>query len=99
VDGVASLRSLFFGDAPVPKPPALPPPGFKALPVDKKIEYVQKLWDAIATKVDQVPLEDWHKKLVDERLADYLAHPELAKPWPEVRRRVLKNLRSRRRRS
>jgi hypothetical protein len=47
----------------------------------------------------QVPLEDWHKKLVDERLADYLAHPELARPWSEVRRRVLKNLRNRRRRS
>jgi putative addiction module component (TIGR02574 family) len=81
------------------KPPALPPPGFKALPVKRKIEYVQNLWDLIATDVDQVPLEDWHKKLLDERLADHRAHPELARPWSEVRRRVLKNLRSRRRRS
>ena len=95
---VASLRSLFFGDAPVPKLPAIPPPGFKALPVEKKIEYVQQLWDSIAADVDQVPLADWQKKLLDERLADHRAHPELARPWSEVRRRVLKNLRSRRQR-
>ena len=47
----------------------------------------------------QVPLADWQKKLVDERLADHRAHPELARPWSEVRRRILRNLRRRRRRS
>jgi len=95
---MARLRDLFLGDAPVPKLPAIPPPGFKALPVQQKIEYVQRLWDSIAADVDQVPLAEWHKKLLDERLAEHRAHPELARPWSEVRRRVLRNVRTRRRR-
>jgi hypothetical protein len=96
VDGVASLRSLFFGDAPVPKPPALPPPGFKALPVDKKIEYVQKLWDIIAADPDRVPVPAWHKKILDERRKS--PSTRRAQPWSQVRREIESALRRPRRR-
>jgi putative addiction module component (TIGR02574 family) len=63
----------------------LPPPGFDDLPVEAQIDYVQSLWDRIAAKADQVPVPDWHRQVLDERLAAHEANPEDARSWEEVR--------------
>lgn len=46
----------------------LPPPGFDQLSVDKQIDYVQSLWDRIATTPALLPVPEWHREVVDERL-------------------------------
>ena len=48
----------------------LPPPGFEGLSTEEKIEHVQALWDHISSDVERVPLTEWQKKLLDERLDD-----------------------------
>jgi putative addiction module component (TIGR02574 family) len=58
------------------KPVPLPPPGFDDLSVDDQIAYVQSLWDRIAATPDQVPVPEWHRDVLDERLKDYKADPE-----------------------
>jgi len=63
----------------------LPPSGFDDLPVEDQIEYVQSLWDRIAAKPNQVPVPDWHRQVLDKRLAAQEAKPEVARPWEEVR--------------
>jgi putative addiction module component (TIGR02574 family) len=68
----------------------LPPPGFDELDIDEQIEYVQALWDRIAAKEDRVPIPDWHRKILDERLADLQANPNASRPWEEVRAELLK---------
>lgn len=47
----------------------LPPPGFDALSVEEQIDYVQSLWDHIAARPEEVPVPDWHREILAERLA------------------------------
>ena len=63
----------------------LPPLGFDDLPVEDQVEYVQSLWDRIAAKPDQAPFPDWHRQVLDQRLAAREANAEMARPWDEVR--------------
>ena len=63
----------------------LPPAGFDDLPVEDQIDYVQSLWDRIAAKPDQAPVPDWHKRVLEQRLAAHEAHPDAARRWEEVR--------------
>ena len=71
----------------------IPPPGFDDLDIDAQIEYVQALWDRIAAKEDVVPVPDWHRALVEERLADLEANPETSRPWEEVKANLLNQTR------
>jgi hypothetical protein len=31
-----------------------------------------------------VPVPDWHREILDERLADLEANPDAGRPWEEV---------------
>ena len=70
----------------------LPPPGFDALTVEEQIDYVQSLWEHIAARPEQVPLPDWHKQVLAERLASYQANPNAGKTWEEFEAEVLEEL-------
>jgi putative addiction module component (TIGR02574 family) len=65
---------------PVPNPP----PGFDALSVDEKIDYVESLWGHVVDQSD-LPIPDWQRELLQERLAAYRANPTAGRPWSEVR--------------
>ena len=62
----------------------MPPPGFDDLSVDEQIDYVQSLWDRIAVSVGELPLADWQREFLDQRLAAHRASPDEARPWGEV---------------
>ena len=64
---------------------ALPPAGFDELNINEQIEYVQALWDRIAAKDDRVPVPDWHREILNERLADLEANPDAGRRWADVR--------------
>jgi putative addiction module component (TIGR02574 family) len=68
----------------------LPPPGFDEMSVEDKIDYVQALWDRIAADESKVPVPDWHREIVNERLADYQANPKQGRSWEEVEADLLK---------
>lgn len=70
----------------------LPPPGFDDLSPDDQIDYVQSLWDRIAAKPHQVPVPDWHRDVIRQRLADQEATPSGGKPWEEVRDEIRNKL-------
>jgi putative addiction module component (TIGR02574 family) len=74
----------------------LPPPGFDELSTDEKLDYVQSLWDRIAAQPEAVPVPDWHRQVLDDRLNSYKANPSEGKPWDEVRQEVLAKLQQRR---
>ncbi len=52
-----------------------PPSGFDELSPGEKVDYVQSLWDCIAATEDRVPLPDWHKEIIRQRLADPDVNP------------------------
>ena len=70
----------------------VPPVGFDALSIDEQIDYVQSLWDHIAARPAQVPVTDWHKEVIKERLR---TNPTEAKPWEEFERDLIEELKLR----
>jgi len=70
-----------------------PPPGFDELSVEEKIDYVQSLWERIVATPEQVPVPDWHLRVLDERLEAYRTEPEQGKTWEQVREEVRRRLR------
>ena len=72
---------------------ANPPTGFDELSVDEQVDYVQSLWDRIAAHPETVPVPDWHRQVIAERVAAYENNPTEGKPWEEVRDELLRELR------
>ena len=71
---------------------SLPPPGFDDLSLEDQIDYIQSLWDRIAAKPDQVPIPDWHRQVIRQRMADPEASPSEGGPWEEVREEIRKKI-------
>ena len=84
-----------FPDAHMAKPVPLPPPGFDDLSVDEKIDYLQSLWDRIAATPETIPVPDWHREIIDERLKDLEADPDAGDSWEVVQERLRKKFDSR----
>jgi putative addiction module component (TIGR02574 family) len=79
----------------MPKPVSLPPPGFDELSVDEKIDYLQSLWDRITATPESIPVPDWHREILDERLKDLEADPGAGDSWDAVQERLRKKFDSR----
>ena len=77
------------------RPLPLPPPGFDDLSVEEKLDYVQSLWDRIVAHPDEIPVPEWHREIIEDRLAAHRADPGAARPWNEVREELLDELRNR----
>ena len=73
----------------------LPPPGFDELSPDAQIDYVQSLWDRIAARPDQIPVPDWHREVIRQRVADQEANPAKGQPWENVRKEARSKLENR----
>jgi putative addiction module component (TIGR02574 family) len=70
----------------------LPPPGFAALSVEEQIDYVQSLWDHIAARPEQVPIPEWHREILDERLKRYQADLNNGRSWEEFEQEIISEL-------
>jgi putative addiction module component (TIGR02574 family) len=56
---------------------------------------VQSLWDKIAAAPEQVPVPEWHRQIIRERLEAYHANPTAGRPWTDVRTDIERKLRDR----
>jgi putative addiction module component (TIGR02574 family) len=65
----------------MPQALPLPPPGFDDLSVEEKLDYVQSLWDHIATRPEELPVPDWHQRVIEERLEAHRIDPDVTR-WP-----------------
>ena len=79
----------------MPKRTLSPPPGFDQLSVPEQIEYVQSLWEQIATSPEAVSTPDWHLDIIRRRLQDFEQHPEAGRSWDEVRAEIEQQLQAR----
>lgn len=69
--------------------PLLPPSGFDALPTAAKVDYVEALWERVREELAASPDPEWLVELLKERVASHRADPARARPWAEVRERLL----------
>jgi putative addiction module component (TIGR02574 family) len=74
--------------------PTPPPPGFDELSSDEKLEYIQALWDDFSEHPEEVPIPDWHRQVVAERLAAHRRGEITSRPWSDIREELLARLRS-----
>jgi putative addiction module component (TIGR02574 family) len=77
------LKAVATAPGSVLSAPLLPPSGFDALSVEEQIDYVQSLWDHIAARPEQVPIPEWHREILTERLKRYQADQNKGKSWEE----------------
>jgi putative addiction module component (TIGR02574 family) len=91
----AILNGIVHWTCVMRKPVPLPPPGFDDLSVEEKIDYLQSLWGRIAASADTIPVPDWHREILDERLKDLEANPQAGDSWEAVQERLRKKLDSR----
>jgi putative addiction module component (TIGR02574 family) len=74
----------------------LPPPGFDDLPVEEKVDYVQSLWERIAEGSEQLPVPDWHLRIVEERLEAHRVDPDAARSGDQARAEINEKLKAHR---
>jgi putative addiction module component (TIGR02574 family) len=74
--------------------PPIPPAGFDELSADEKLAYIQALWDHFSGHAEEVPVPEWHRDVLAERLAAHRRGESNARPWPEVREELLARLRN-----
>jgi putative addiction module component (TIGR02574 family) len=73
----------------------LPPPGFDDLSIDEKIDYLQSLWDRIVATSQSVPVPEWHREILDQRLMDLERDPDSGDTWEVVQERLRRMLNER----
>ena len=57
------------------------------LSVSQKLDLIGAIWDSIPS-ADALPIPDWHRELLEQRLAAADADPEATVPWEQVRERL-----------
>ena len=72
----------------------LPPAGFDQLTIDEQIDYLHSLWDRIAAHPEQIPVPDWHREVLAERLAAVGNTPNDGKAWEQFDRELTEELQS-----
>ena len=65
---------------------------FRELPPEDKIRLVQDLWDQIAQEIARMPLNEFQRRLLDERLADEANNPDDVEPWTKAKDDILRGL-------
>ena len=65
---------------------------FRRLPVAERARLVEELWDEIATELDQQPLSEGQRRLLDERIRQHQDTPTDVEAWETARDDILRNL-------
>jgi len=59
------------------------------IPLQRRIQLVEDIWDSIAEMPEAVEIPAWHKKELEKRLEAYHTNPDEGSPWQEVKKRIL----------
>jgi len=62
---------------------------FDALPIEEQLDYVQTLWERIARRPESLPVPDWHRTLIRERLAAHADGSDDSVEWANARAELL----------
>ena len=65
---------------------------FRKLPTDQQVRLLEALWDDIAGRSADLPLTEWQRQLIDDRLREHGEQPDDVEPWQSARDEVLGEL-------
>ena len=60
----------------------------RALPIDRRIELVEAIWDSIAAENGPADITESQKKDLDRRLAELDANPQNVLSWEQIKEHV-----------
>jgi putative addiction module component (TIGR02574 family) len=60
----------------------------RALPLEKRLEIIEALWDSVETELGSVPISDDILDEADREFEAHLADPASSIPWETVRARL-----------
>lgn len=63
-----------------------------SLPIERRLQIVQTIWDSIVRAPEDLPLTDDEKLELERRLANAKRNPEAFKSWDEVKTRLLREV-------
>lgn len=58
------------------------------LPASDRLAIAAALWDSLVPDQAAVPVPDWHREILDQRIADDDAETEPGECWANVRLRI-----------
>ena len=67
-----------------------PPPGFQELPYEEQLDYVEELLNFVTSNAKYVPIPDWHREILEERMARYRAIGVQGRTWDEFEKDLKK---------
>ena len=65
-------------------------PDISALPIDERLDLVERIWDTIIADPDGVPVPDWHNDVLEQRLAAHADAPMAGATLKAVAKRLAK---------
>ena len=74
------------------KPVPLPPPGFDELSPEEQLRYLQSLWERVSVNPERLPVPEWHRSVLTDRVAEHEVSPDDVVPWPEARANIERDL-------
>ena len=58
------------------------------LPVTERIELVEAIWESLSSVPESLPLTQWQKDELDQRLAEYESNPDSGETFEEAFARI-----------
>lgn len=65
---------------------------FRGLPAEERARLVEELWDEVARDLDQRPLSEAQRHLLDERIRQHEETPTDVEAWEAARDDLLRDL-------
>lgn len=60
--------------------------------MEEKLDDLESAWDRITADADAIPVPDWHRDVLNERLKDLDATPDAGESWDVVQERLRASL-------
>lgn len=60
------------------------------LPVDEKLDILEKIWESIQQNNEKMEIPDWHRDILEERFEKHKNNLTEGKSWEEVKKNLLK---------
>ena len=57
----------------------------------QKLDLITALWDSLPDTLDSIPIPEWHRHELEQRIASADTIPDESIPWEQVRKRLREN--------
>jgi putative addiction module component (TIGR02574 family) len=67
---------------------SLPDFNVEHLNTSQKLDLISQIWDSLPNSTESIPIPEWHRQELEQRLAAADAAPDASIPWEQVRNRL-----------